>query len=75
MAASSTIVWLALVFFFSFNSDNPNSAAGYGGAAFVMALSLSADFLDFRAGRNISDSVLLGTRLASTVGELLWAEK
>ena len=38
MAASSTIVWLALVFFFSFNSDNPNSSAGYGGAAAFFVL-------------------------------------
>ena len=38
MAASSTIVWLALVFFFSFNSDNPNSTVGYGGAVAFFAL-------------------------------------
>ena len=38
MAASSTILWLALVFFFSFNSENPNSTVGYGGAVAFFAL-------------------------------------
>lgn len=38
MAASSTVIWLALIFFFNFNSDNPNASGGYGGAMAFFAL-------------------------------------
>lgn len=38
MASSFTILWLALVFFFNFNSENPNVTVGFGGAVAFFTL-------------------------------------
>lgn len=41
-----------------------------GGGGFTTDLSISANYLDFVAGRNFVDNVLLGTKLFSTVGDI-----
>ncbi len=38
MASSFTILWLALVFFFNFHSENPNVTVGFGGAVAFFTL-------------------------------------